>query len=66
MNEGMSLKLPILCQKLVAMATSLEGSKVIYQVIKCFYMPTYPKILVKIGPLGFEIPGPESQLFEKK
>jgi len=37
----------------------LRDSKRIYQIIKLFYTPTNPEILVKIGPLDSEIPGLE-------
>jgi len=61
MNEVISPKSPILRQKLVAMATSFEDHKVMYQVIKPFYTPANPEILVQSGRLDSEILGLVSQ-----
>jgi len=43
------------------MATSLEKSKKLNEVNEPLHPSTNPEILVKIGPLASEPPGPESQ-----
>ena len=55
-NKGMLQISPIFCQKLVDMATSLKGPQSDIPGYQALLQTYHPEILVKFGPLDFQIP----------